>query len=489
MIPIDPAQAGNTGLIQLADQTYTTIQSAFSRLIRSLELAAAATERYTEYERAEMSVASEFWQSRQERFNAILSANERLRQPVLDRLAATLPPNRAILRFSLERLNNDFFQLFSEYGPDRLDVLGTVISSFNQQDPSVNLNLLSHVLEGAPNFYVPLMLKGSLLLESGISISEAPALLERAADNPPQADNPNRYRILALELLGEALVRNNRESDAARAYRRAHKLDLENPLFHYLTARALAHGRKSSDALEAFDRAVKVDSSYYPLALLDDSFEVIRDVIKDRLTDRTLQWADTIESVLRMADTVHVIAEDYGLIDHPTVARGSQELIQIKDKVTTQSYTLYRELGLVQLPEWIKSWVGHVQDTLQNSLKARYESIQAYNHALLDTVKDYRKHWVKTWGIGWFAVGFLLMVVLVLARQPVLAAIYFYVMWILSGYFLRLFLDSRKRSQLLDQRKNPAMLQPVEDDIDLIGRIRSEMLVLLEKQTDIEQEL
>ncbi|MCB2212329.1 hypothetical protein KQI52_09485 [bacterium] len=489
MIPIDPAQAGNVGLIQLADQTYTTIQSAFSRLIRSLELAAAATERYSEYERAEMSVASEFWKSRQERFNAILAANERLRHSMLDRLNDTLPPNRAILRFSLERLNNDFFQLFSEYGPDRLDVLGTVISSYNQQDPAVNLNLLDHVLKGAPNFYVPLMLKGSLLLESGISISEAPALLERAADNPPKVDNPNRYRILALELLGEALVRNKRESDAAHAYRRAHKLDLENPLFHYHTARALAHGRKSSDALEAFDRAVLVDSSYYPLALLDDSFEVIRDEIKDRLTDRTLQWADTIESVLRMADTVHVIAEDYGLIDHPTVARGSQELIQIKDRASTPSYTMYRELGLVVLPEWIKSWVGHVQDTLQNSLKARYESIQAYNHALLDTVKDYRKNWIKTWGIGWFVVGFLLMVVLVLARQPVLAAIYFYVMWILSGYILRLFLDSRKRSQLLDQRKNPAMLQPVEDDIDLIGRIRTEMLVLLEKETEIEQEL
>ncbi|GBE30357.1 MAG TPA: hypothetical protein ENH10_07265 [Bacteroidetes bacterium] len=480
MIPLDTNQAGNRDFVRLASDTYESIHSSFDSLIRSLELATVAKDRFPDAVRAELAATAELWQSKSDSFDEILTQNDFLQVSTLEQIAPLLPPQRALNRFALERLRPGFSHMFSEYGPDRLDVLGTVMSSIGLEDPSISLNLLDHVLEGAPNFYVALLMKGTMLLESERSLTEAPYIFERAADNPPQDDDRRYYRVLALELLTESLILNDRHTDALHACRRIQKIIPPTPYIDYQVARILAQMRNVTEALPAFMVVANRDPSFYSLSMLDDSFSTIHEQIIDQLDRRTTHWAQSIDSVMEKAESVILLADDYQLTEHPSIAYGQKELLEIQQQAKRGSYSAYRELGRDKLPEWTKEWVGKVQDTLQQSVDAKHESIRHYNKGLLDLIKIRRIQWLKTWGAIALMLGLAIAVLMVALEFSVITALYFFLMWIVTTILFRLINDAIFSIKLRKKRKDPAILAPVEGDVDRIGLLRSEMLITLE---------
>jgi tetratricopeptide (TPR) repeat protein len=484
MIPIDPQERGNQGLVHLAESTHSTIQKAYEDLVRSLELASMAKDRYPDSARAEFAGCAQQWRQKSDQFFAIISSTDTLLISVLEKLGPLLPIYPSTLRFSLIRLSPNFMTQFADFGPDRLDILGSVISNFDRENPSVTLNLLNHVLEGAPNFYAALMLKGSLILESNLQESEAPALFQLAAENPPRGEQQTLYKIAALELLAESLVRLNRGKEAVVVYRRIHNIVGDNPLYSYHVARVLALTRNNTEALELIEMTIHDDSNYYSLSLIDDGFESTYSQIIERLTKRTDGWAHTVESVLEIAENIITIADDYELTEHPSVARAQRELAELRENAQQGSFTAFREMIVKDLPDWTRQWVNRVQETLQNSLTAKQELIKTYNLSLMNLVKERRLHWVKTWGSIWLVLGLSLTVLLMALQVPTGAAISIFVIWILAAAVYRVYSDRRLTHELNKREKDPSLLNSILDDINLVGQYRTDMLILLEKDAD-----
>jgi len=481
MIPLDRREIGNTGLVRLSEQTYESVQNSFENVIRSMELASVARDRYPDSARAELVNATKYWRDRHETFNAVISSGKILHISTLEKLIALVPPAPPELRFSLIRLSPSFMAQFSEFGPDRLDILGSVISNFERESPSVALNLLDHILDGAPSFYAALVLKGSLLLESNEQLSEAPDLFNRAGENPPRGEYHTFYKIAALELLAQSLIRVNRPGEAVSVYRRILGIIGRSSLHDYHLTRALSITRKTTEAVEAFDNVLLTEPTYYAYALMDDDVQFIHDQIIERLEQSTGEWAETIDKVIGMADSVLTIASEYELTQHPAIANGQRDLINLQESAHRGSYSVYRNLGLRLLPDWTRQYVNRIQETLQNSFTARRESIKQYNESLLNLNKESRRQWITSWGAILFVLG--LSVIVLLRALQVSSALTFVVFmtWILGVFIYRLIVNHRITKSVNKRMKDPDILNSIKDDINRVGQFRSEMLIMMEK--------
>ncbi|MBS1262678.1 MAG: hypothetical protein MAG453_02040 [Calditrichaeota bacterium] len=231
---------------------------------------------------------------------------------------------------------------------------------------------------------------------------------------------------------------------------------------------------------------IKAQPHFFAVAFIDDDFQPMREKLVSLLEERTERWAEVFEKVFSMAEDVRVIAEDYDLLDEPVIRDGPDGFETIRELAAQGSYSRYRELQGGQLTHWVKKVPNLVQDTLQKTVEEQYDAIREYNRELKRKVVARRNRWARIWGVPWEGAGLVLCVLLVIMRQPVLGAFFTFILWTLIGHLLLKHLERKYEERVKDHKRDSGSLRMVESEARKIGWLKSDMLILLERESDEE---
>ncbi len=362
---------------RIAQLVLRRVRQEMNGWVRALNQASSALGDFSARASNELLYSSQTWNEALGEIERVLDGADRLSFAQIDRLLALFPPDRAILRYHLERLTPVYGEVCLAATSEIADTFGQAEDAIDRGDFEIGLNLLDHVLKTDPRFYPALMLKGVTLMRSSKGREESIRLFDRAIQAaPPKAGD--RFKMVALELLAATNQLADAPQMAIKTLRRARSIGYDDPAIAFNTARSHALVGQSSDAAGALEAASQQRPLLLSLALVDRDFTSIRRSIVDKLEEENERWGELAIQYLKEGQRILRLAEDFKLEKRDRTLSKAKAALDEMDKMLDRGcFSVYKNLLSQQLPQWLNT----VPAAIERNLK---EFAQEY----LDRVRD-----------------------------------------------------------------------------------------------------
>ncbi|MFH0882167.1 MAG: hypothetical protein V2A56_04205 [bacterium] len=381
--------------------------------IRALQQGSSALGDFSSRSSNELAYSSRVWQEALDEIEGILDKADELTFAQIDRLLELLPPDRAILRYHLERLTPVYEEVCLSARGDTADTFRQAEVAIDRGDFEIGLNILDHVSKNDPRFYPALMLKGVTLMRSSRGREESIRLFERSIQAAPLKAG-DRYKMLALELLASTCQIADSPQMAIKTLRRTRSVGYEDPAIDYNIARHHAIIGQSTDAINALELAIQHRPMLFSLSLVDRDFTSIRRTIVEKLEEENERWGELAVAHLKEGRRIIRLAEDLKLDKRDrAVAKGKAALEEMNKMLDFGCYSVYKEILHHHLPRWLETVPAAIERNLNEIAQERLEQVREHNEELEKAFKHKRSIFLRVgiplWGF-FCALVFLIAV-------------------------------------------------------------------------------
>lgn len=448
--------------------------------IRALQQGSSALGDFSARSSNELAYSSRVWKSALDEVESILDKADELSFVQIDKLLDLLPPDRAILRYHLERLTPVYEEVCLSAHGDIADTFRQAEVAIDRGDFEIGLNILDHVLRNDPRFYPALMLKGVTLMRSTRGREESIRLFDRAIQAAP-AKAGDRYKMLALELLAATCQIADSPQMAIKTLRRTRSVGYEDPAIDYNIARNHALIGQSSDAINALELAIQQRPMLLSLSLVDRDFASIRRAIVEKLEAENERWGELAVGHLKEGQRIIRLAEDLKLDKRDrSIARGKAALEEMDRMLEKGCYSIYKDILHHQFPRWIESVPTAIEQNLGEVAQERLEQVREHNEEITEAFKRKRTAFLRVgiplWGF-FSALVFLIAVsngsglIAAVLSAGVTLAIGALPFWIVNSLLRKTLEENRiPLDKVPDVRAEVKQIQDLQQGI--IGRLR-----------------
>lgn len=386
-----------TSTARIAELILKRIRHEVNNWVRALGQGASALGDYSARISHQLEFSSHSWTKANDEIQQLLTGNERLSFPQVDRVLQLMPPDRAILRFHLERLTTVYRELCEGPSADIGARMVEAESAIDRGDFEIGLNDVDQLLKADPNFYPALLLKGVTLMRSERGRAESIRLFERANQAAPNRAS-RRYQQLALEMLASTYQLDGQPNAAIKALKRIRTLGVEDPAVEYNIARAHALVGQPNDALNVLKIAIAGRHELISLALIDKDFSSIRKSVMQLLEEENEAWGERAVRLLKHAEIAAQIARKFRLDKRDrTIARGLTTLQQLDSMLEQGCFSVYRMILKQRLPRWLETVLPSINNHFQAEIQDRRDRIERFN---ADVVANFRRRRSLFMGFG-----------------------------------------------------------------------------------------
>lgn len=382
---------------RIADLIVKRIRHEVNNWVRALQQGANALGDYSSRIAHQLEYTSNSWTRANDEIQQILSDNELLTFAQVDRLLALMPPDRAILRFHLERLTTVYREICQ--GPR--DEIGRLMiqaeTAIDGGDFEVGLNVLDTLQKQEPHFFPALLLKGVTLMRSEHGRAESTRLFETAIQAAPNRASA-RFQQLAMELLAATYQLGGQPSGAIKTLKRIRTLGVEDPAVEYSIARNTAIHGQPNDAMNVLLQAIAGRHELVSLALIDKDFSPIRKLVMQHLEEANEEWGERAVKLLKRAEEAATIARQYRLDKRDrSISRGLTTLRQLDSYLEKGCFSVYRMILASRLPRWLETVLPAIDGHFQAEIQDQRDRIERHNADVLDAYNRRRNRFM---GVG-----------------------------------------------------------------------------------------
>ncbi len=458
------------------------VKREYAGLIRSMKLAAAAKEMYPDEVRNELDYGIEVWERAGEEAVQLLQDADEVNYAVLDPVLDILPPNRPMQRFRLEQLTTGYMDLLMEYGGESNDFYIRALAAISRGDHTISANLLDHVLEDKPRHFPALLLRAITHMADRSTVQEAVRVLESAV-NLPLSIQPERYKIVGLELLARAYELNDDPANAIKTFKRISNMGFHNSGIDYNVARNYARSRQTSHMFNALEPAVNERPALFALAVIDPDFENMRNEVVIYLQKRSEELEGLANKLLQEALYVVMIAEDYELErEDPSIDEDNQAVRDSVKRLERGSFSPFVRFLYHDLPFWLSRVPRKVQYYMTLQVDAKISEIRESNIALDEKVDEKLGKVLRIGLPIWTVLGIFFFAWLIRYDQPFMAGILVFVLWMLLAYGPFKWMEKSYQKAFRLKRRHPDAIMEVEREIKQVKRTRDQIAAELSKE-------
>jgi|GEM_PF-4936859 len=262
-------------------------------------------------------------------------------------LSSTVYLSNLRLRWLLELQTRDFQKLIDDADSDiRKDLEKAHIEYYNGNDKTT-LKLLHACVQKEPDNYPVLMTTGCYYLDVFNKPEIAIKFFAKSVKSANQLES-DHFKILAVHhMVSTHVILDEKEKALALLQKLELKGRVSGPLF-YSMAQLYAMLSQGEKALHYFQLALKRHPIYFSRAIMDPSFDGIRDEIHQKLDEYDSQFrVHGIEFRAKM-NRLFEIADDFELVDfRPSLEKQLALIEKQLNRVNVDCFTGYRT-GIVR---------------------------------------------------------------------------------------------------------------------------------------------
>jgi tetratricopeptide (TPR) repeat protein len=370
---------------QISGLVLRRVRHELNNWIRALQQGASALGDYSARAANELEYSSRAWSRTNDEIQSILEKSDELSFAQIDRLLSLMPPERAILRYHLERLTPVYRELCRGPRVEVEDMMNQAESAIDRGDYEIGLNVLEHLLRIEPRFYPAMLLKGVTLMRSSRGRPESIRLFEQAIQAAPVRAQA-RYKQLAMELLATTHQLDDQPKGAIKTFKRIRGLDIEDPAIDYNIAKNYATTGQTSDALNSLKLAIDGRHLLLSLSLVDKDFTNVRKGIVQILEEENELWGERAVQVLNRGKEIIKLARQYKLDKRDrTISRGITAFEEMDGSMEEGCYSVYRKIIVQQMPRWSETVLAAIDKHMHAEIQDRRDRVDRHNDAVQKT--------------------------------------------------------------------------------------------------------
>lgn len=449
---------------------------------KAMNQAAAALSMKTARVANELTSSVQYWQKTLKQLEEQLKKLEDPTPADVDDLLDLLPPNRAVMRFHLERMTTVYDEICLASGVEIAELFKQAEAAISRGDQDISMNLLDHVMKRDGRFYPAMLQKGILLLKSNQNRAEAVKLFEKASNQPPSVET-ERYKGLALELLAHAYEVNNHNGNAIKILKRLRSIREDDPVVDYCIARNAAVTGHSNDMATNLESAARQRPPLLSMALTDQEFAKVRGQILELMESLNEQWGERSVRLIDHSRPIVDIARDYELDQlEPAVKEGIEEFDTMDRSLEQGCYSVYRDLVTNRMSHWAQDFPARVKSRLVREINQRLGKVEEHNLTLQQRARRRRNLFLSIAVPLWIALSVAVMLVLQLATQNLTVSIGGLAVMLGAGVFPIRYGVRMLERPLLNRKLNKDSLHEVKQEVARVESARNDVLKLLKKE-------
>ena len=379
---------------------------------------------------------SRFWKTRADQFIERISNIENLGAGDVIRMLELLPPDRAMIRYDLERLTITYRDICMSGKEEVVDLFLHAESACDRGDFDIGMNILEQIVQIDRRFFPAWLILGYGNLTHRNNPAEASKCFEQA-QNFIHHEYADHYRSMLVELAAKAQEKTENPSTAIKTLKRLRLIEKEKPFTEYLIARQYARNGQKREAILHLQSVFDSNPEFIALAYIEQEFKIIQSDVLSLFDELNTDWSDNFEKLFDKVDKIIEMIKIYGLDERNREILGKLGSIQSKRKaiIAEGCYSRYREFFIRKIHEFIPSFPDIVVEELETVAEERREEINALNQFIFSKFKDTRGP-TSFVALGiWIVVSIIIYLVIVSGDSSPLVGLMAIIAMIPFGYF------------------------------------------------------
>jgi len=360
----------------------------------------------------ELEYSSRVWIDVQGEIEKLLAGTDKLTLAKLDQALALMPPERAILRYHLERLTEEYSKVCMNSSEQVVEAFKKAEAAIDAGEFESGLNLIDSLLRLDPKYYPALMLKAVTLMRSERGRAESIRLFDRALQQPPEVFT-DRYRAITIELLALAHQYDSEPRNAIKTLRRIRSLGISDASVDYNIARNYAKAGQLPEATTALFEAFNQRSLLLSLALVDRDFSSVRRAVMEKLEEESELHGERVVQLIKQGRQILRLATDLQIDKRDrAITRGTSSLEEMDKLLDDGCYSVYRDILIKKMPGWVNTVPKTIEKKINDYNAEKIDEIRKHNESV---VQSYLKKRSTFLGVGIPLWGLLSAFVFMLA--------------------------------------------------------------------------
>ncbi|MDP8208756.1 MAG: hypothetical protein P9L92_18980 [Candidatus Electryonea clarkiae] len=392
-------------------------------LVRSLEVTSSTLQEISPALTEELLFVAKSFQEKQKKFFETAGNLENLPLQQVISLLDFMPPDRALLRFDLDRLSKAYDDICFLNSEENIQMYKIGESACERGDHDTGMNILKQIIAKDRLHFPALLVYGHGMLVIRKDYTEAIRIFEQAFHSL-RHEHSVHFRLLLLELIAMAHESNHNYASACRTLKRLFTLEADTPSINYLIARNYALNSQSKEALYSLETALATNPEYLALTLVDQGFKNIRKEIQDKFIKMNDEWHDHATALFVKIKDISRIVRIYGLHESEnSIKMDIENIVKMEKSIKNDGcLSRYRETILDKMKYYIPAYPDSVVEGLEDlAIDRRYE-ISDYNQYISDQVGIVQSKMKKIAGIVWSGLSLIIILTLSLSGTPIFLA-------------------------------------------------------------------